>query len=64
MKQPMIPTTEQPTDADVPKIIKKPTVFYYFCYVSHVILSLKINKIRANILQKTTIKAMPQLGWI
>ena len=27
-------------------------------------MALKINKIRPNILQKTTIKTMPQLGWI
>ena len=47
-----------------PKNVQKPTVFYYFCYVGHVSLSLKINKIRPNILQKPTIKTMPQLGWI
>ena len=47
-----------------PKNNKKPTVFYYFCYVGYVILYLKINKIRPNILQKTTVKTMPQLGWI
>ena len=38
--------------------------FYYFCYVGHVILALKVNKIRPNILQKTTFQTLPQLGWI
>ena len=60
----MIPTTQQPNDADVPKMYKNQQFFYYFCYVGHVSLSLKINKIRPNILQKPTIKTMPQLGWI
>ena len=46
------------------KKIKKNNIFKYFCYVGHVILALKSNKIRPNILQKTTIKTMPQLGWI
>ena len=27
-----------------PKNVQKPTVFYYFCYVGHVILAVKINK--------------------
>ena len=59
----MIPTTQQPNDADIPKILKTNS-FHYFCYVGHVSLALKINKIKPNILQKTTIKTMPQLGWI
>ena len=33
-----------------PKNVQKPTVFYYFCDVGHVVLALKINKIRPNIL--------------
>ena len=48
--QPIIPTTERPNDADVPKMYKKQYFFYYFCYVGHVILALKINEIRPNIL--------------
>ena len=43
---------------------KKTTVFRCFCYVGHVILAVKINKISPNILQKTTFKTMPQLKWI
>ena len=53
----MIPTTQKPNDANVPKILKKKhEMFTIFCYVGHVSLSLKINKIRPNILQKPTIK--------
>ena len=50
----MIPTTQQPNDADVPKTLKN----------GHVILDQKINKNRPNILLKTTLKTIVQLGSI
>ena len=38
--------------------------FFCFCYVGHVSLGLKINKNTPNILLKTALKTMVQLGWI